>query len=57
MHPAASYSGTIRLEAKDTLTFAVGYGKNKTHFNDTTGLFVRVILIQASVGHAAKVRK
>ena len=56
-HPDASYSGTIRLKAKDTLTFAVGYGKNKTHFNDTTGLFARVILIQAGVDHAAKVRK
>ena len=56
-HPAASYSGAIRLKAKDKLTFAVGYGKNKTHFNDTTGLFVRVILIPASVGHADKVRK
>lgn len=48
-HPAASYSGTVRLKAKDTLTFAVGYGKNKTHFNDTTGLFARVTLLSSSM--------
>ena len=41
-HPTASYSGAVRLNAGDTLTFAVGYGKNRTNFNDTTGLFARV---------------
>lgn len=51
-HPAASYSGTVRLKVNDTLTFAVGYGKNKTHFNDTTGLFARVVLLPANAGHA-----
>jgi hypothetical protein len=36
--PVASYTATLQLAAGDTITFAVGYGKNKTHYNDTTGL-------------------
>jgi hypothetical protein len=42
-NPAASYSGTVKLKKGDILTFAVGYGKNKTHYGDTTGLFARVV--------------
>ena len=40
--PTASYSGDVRLEERDVLAFAVGYGSNGTHFRDTTGLFVRI---------------
>lgn len=43
--PGASYSGKVRLRAKDTVTFAVGYGKNKTNYCDTTGLMVRINLL------------
>jgi hypothetical protein len=43
--PTASYSGKVALKVNDTVTFAVGYGKNKTHFSDTTGLFARVVLL------------
>jgi hypothetical protein len=42
--PKAEYSGQIELKANDTVTFAVGYGKNKTNSGDTTGLFARVVL-------------
>jgi hypothetical protein len=31
------------LKAQDTITFACGYGKNKTHYSDTTGLFARIV--------------
>jgi hypothetical protein len=41
--PTAAYSGQIDLKANDTVTFACGYGKNKTNFSDTTGLFAQVI--------------
>jgi hypothetical protein len=44
-NPAASYSGQVRLKAGDTVTFAVGYGKDKTNSSDTTGLFARVVLL------------
>jgi hypothetical protein len=43
--PTASYSGKARLMANDTVTFAVGYGKNKTNFGDTTGLVVHIELL------------
>jgi hypothetical protein len=43
--PAATYSGQIELKANDTVTFAVGYGKNKTNSGDTTGLFARIVLL------------
>jgi hypothetical protein len=45
--PNASYSGQVQLKAGDTVTFAVGYGKNKTNFGDTTGLFARLVLLAA----------
>ena len=44
-HPTASYEGSAQLAAHDTVTFAVGYGENKTNFNDTTGLFARLVLL------------
>jgi len=43
--PTAAYSGEVMLQANDTVTFAVGYGKNKTNYCDTTGLFARVVLL------------
>jgi len=44
--PTAEYSGQIKMKADDTITFAVGYGKNKTNSGDTTGLFARIILLK-----------
>jgi hypothetical protein len=49
--PTASYSGKIELKANDTVTFAVGYGKNKTNSGDTTGLFAQVVLISGGPEH------
>ncbi len=45
LRPSAQYSGQVAMKADETITFAVGYGKNKTHFGDTTGLFARVVLL------------
>ena len=45
LSPTAAYSGEIDLKANDTVTFACGYGKNKTNFRDTTGLFAQVVLL------------
>lgn len=44
-NPAAEYTGKVKLDANDTITFAVGYGKNKTNSCDTTGLFAKVELL------------
>jgi hypothetical protein len=44
-NPTAAYSGKVKLRANDTVTFAVGYGKNKTNYCDTTGLSVRIDLL------------
>jgi hypothetical protein len=41
-HPNASYRGEVELKTGDTIDFAVGYGRNKTHFSDTTGLFAKI---------------
>lgn len=41
-NPSASYEDTLQLNKYDTIIFAVGYGKNKTHYNDTTGLIVSI---------------
>jgi hypothetical protein len=41
-NPAADYAGTVDLERGDTIDFAVGYGQNRTHFCDTTGLTARI---------------
>jgi hypothetical protein len=40
--PAAVFVGTQDLAAGDVVAFAVGYGANHTHFNDTTGLRARI---------------
>ncbi|HMH12655.1 MAG TPA: hypothetical protein VK578_06065 [Edaphobacter sp.] len=45
-NPTAEYSEQIKMKANDTITFAVGYGKNKTNYGDTTGLFAQVILLK-----------
>jgi hypothetical protein len=44
--PTANYSGQVELKASDTVTFAVGYGANKTNSGDTTGLFAQVTLLK-----------
>jgi hypothetical protein len=36
------------MKANDTVTFAVGYGKNKTNSGDTTGLFARIVLLASA---------
>jgi hypothetical protein len=46
--PTASYSGKVSLGANDTVTFAVGYGKNKTNYCDTTGLVAQIDLLAAA---------
>jgi hypothetical protein len=46
--PTADYAGTLKLKRGDTVTFAVGYGRNKTNYGDTTGLIVHVTLLGAS---------
>jgi hypothetical protein len=43
--PKAEYSGQVAMTKDDTITFAIGYGKNKTNSCDTTGLFARVVLL------------
>src|SRR5271156_2308518 len=48
--PTASYSGQVELKANDTITFAVGYGKDKTNSGDTTGLFAQVVLLAGAPG-------
>jgi len=44
-NPTAAYSGQVSLKTDDTITFACGYGKNKTNYSDTTGLFARVVFL------------
>lgn len=44
-NPTAAYTGQVELKAKDTVTFAVGYGKNRTNYGDTTGLFATAALM------------
>ena len=44
-NPTASYSVEVKLDANDTITFAVGYGKNKTNYGDTTGVFAHLELV------------
>ena len=41
-NPSASYHATRALRAGDVLTFAIGYGPNHTHYNDTTGLIATI---------------
>jgi hypothetical protein len=40
--PQAAWTGTVRLDRDEALSFAVGYGPNRAHFNDTTALRARV---------------
>jgi hypothetical protein len=40
--PRAAWTGTVQLDRGEVVTFAVGYGPNHTHFNDTTALRARV---------------
>ena len=49
--PTAEYSDKIMLKANDTITFAIGYGKNKTNSCDTTGLFARIVLLAGAPVH------
>jgi len=43
--PTATYEGQVTLKRGDMLTFAVGYGRNKTNYGDTTGLIVHLTLL------------
>jgi hypothetical protein len=47
--PKADFSGEVELKKGDTVTFAVGYGKNHTNYGDTTGLFATLVLLGKSV--------
>jgi hypothetical protein len=49
-NPSAKFSGQIEMLANDTVTFAVGYGKNKTNSGDTTGLSAQIVLLDAKNG-------
>jgi len=40
--PSTNYIDTLLLQKGDIITFAVGYGKNKNHYNDTTGLIISI---------------
>lgn len=41
-HPVASWASSIHLSKGDILTFAIGYGSNKTFYNDTSGLLLSI---------------
>jgi hypothetical protein len=43
-NPAAADAETVELQAVETIDFAVGYGTNRTHYSDTTGLSARIEL-------------
>jgi hypothetical protein len=45
-NPQAEYFGQMHLNANDRITFAVGYGKNKTNSGDTTGLSAQIVLLK-----------
>ena len=44
-HPSASYLNTLDMKMNDIITFAVGYGQNKNHYNDTTGLTIAIDIL------------
>jgi hypothetical protein len=44
-NPRAEYTARMHLNAGERVTFAVGYGKNKTNYGDTTGLSVKIVLL------------
>jgi hypothetical protein len=52
-HPTANYDGQVKLEKGEIITFALGYGKNKTNYGDTTGLIAHVTLL-AGAGDRTK---
>ena len=43
--PTTTFNDTLILQQNDVITFAVGYGPDKTNFNDTTGLLIYLELI------------
>ena len=44
-HPSATYENSLSLKKNDILTFAVGYGANKNHYSDTTGLLIFIEIV------------
>ncbi|HWK06238.1 MAG TPA: hypothetical protein VNS58_21505 [Puia sp.] len=44
-HPSAFYEESLSLGKNDILTFAVGYGANKSFYNDTTGLLIVIEMV------------
>lgn len=46
-NPVVEYAEEVSLEKNDTITFACGYGKNQTHYGDTTGLSARIVLVSS----------
>jgi hypothetical protein len=40
--PSASFEEVLSLNKNDIITFAVGFGSNKNHYSDTTGLIVSI---------------
>ena len=44
-HPSCTYEGTMQLNTGDRVIFAVGYGANMNHFDDTTGLTITIEMI------------
>jgi hypothetical protein len=46
--PTANFRATRTLNAGDVLTFAIGYGANRTHYNDTTGLILTIRSVATS---------
>jgi hypothetical protein len=40
--PNAHFAATLELHENEVLSFAVGYGANQTHYNDTTGLLLQI---------------
>lgn len=44
-HPSATFENTIHLKKGDILTFCIGYGANKNHYSDTTGLMIFIEIV------------
>lgn len=40
--PTATYNGVVQVKAGDIITFALGFGANRNHGCDTTGLIARI---------------
>jgi hypothetical protein len=45
-HPVTKYHDDVFLQKGDIITFAVGYGRNLNHFNDTNGLLLEINMIK-----------